>query len=125
MTAGADHPNDQILQSYGLGKLDDASSDSVSKHLENCDPCQRRVAELSSDEFLGRLRNAQVKPGKSATSSVGRRPRHRRAQAPLAQLFHRRRPTHYHPNWSTTPTMRSSASWAAEEWAWSTSPITN
>ena len=38
----------------------------MSKHLEDCDSCQRRVAELSSDEFLGRLQNAQVKPDKSA-----------------------------------------------------------
>ncbi len=51
---------------YGLGKLDDASAESVSKHLEGCDSCQRRVAELSSDEFLGRLQNAQVKSDKSA-----------------------------------------------------------
>jgi formylglycine-generating enzyme required for sulfatase activity/serine/threonine protein kinase len=63
------HPTDQILQSYGLGKLDDVSSASVSKHLEGCDSCQRRVAELSSDEFLGRLRGAQIKPrDQSATS---------------------------------------------------------
>ena len=45
------HPDDPILQAYGLGKLDDISSESVSKHLEGCDPCKRRVAELSSDEF--------------------------------------------------------------------------
>jgi anti-sigma factor ChrR (cupin superfamily) len=62
------HPTDQVLQSYGLGKLDDASSVSVSKHLEGCNSCQRRVAELSSDEFLGRLRNAQVQSDKSGTS---------------------------------------------------------
>jgi serine/threonine protein kinase len=62
------HPTDQTLQSYGLGKLDNESSVSVSKHLEACNSCQRRVAELSSDEFLGRLQNAQGKPDKSATS---------------------------------------------------------
>ncbi len=28
------HPADPILQAYGLGKLDDVSSASVSKHLE-------------------------------------------------------------------------------------------
>src|SRR6202453_79996 len=56
------HPADPILQAYGLGKLDDVSSASVSKHLESCDPCQRRVAELSSDEFLGRLHKARAKP---------------------------------------------------------------
>ena len=44
------HPTDQVLQSYGLGKLDDNSFESVSKHLDTCDTCQRRVAELSSDE---------------------------------------------------------------------------
>ena len=61
------HPADPILQAYGLGKLDDVSSASVSKHLEACDSCQRRVAELSSDEFLGRLQQAQVKPDKAAS----------------------------------------------------------
>ncbi len=60
------HPTDPTLQAYGLGKLDDARVDSVSKHLEDCDSCQRRVAELSSDEFLGRLQNAQVKSDKSS-----------------------------------------------------------
>ncbi len=54
-----------VLQAYGLGKLDDVSSESVSKHLEGCDPCQRRVAALSSDDFLGRLRDAQGQPGPS------------------------------------------------------------
>ena len=56
------HPTDQTLQSYGLGKLDDALSQSVSKHLEGCDSCQRRVAEISSDSFLGRLCGAQARP---------------------------------------------------------------
>ena len=58
------HPSDPILQAYGLGKLDDVSSQSVSQHVEGCDSCQRRVAELSSDDFLGRLQKAQVKPDK-------------------------------------------------------------
>ena len=56
MGADAVHPTDQTLQAYGLGKLDDVSSGSVSKHLESCPSCQRRVAEMSSDSFLGRLR---------------------------------------------------------------------
>ena len=59
--SAAVHPSDQTLSAYALGKLDDASAGTVSKHLEDCDSCQRRVAELSSDEFLGRLQNAQVK----------------------------------------------------------------
>jgi Protein kinase domain len=61
------HPSDQTLIAYGLGKLDDdALAERVSKHLDECDSCECRVAELSSDEFLGRLRNAQVMSDKLA-----------------------------------------------------------
>jgi serine/threonine protein kinase len=61
------HLADPILQAYGLGKLDDVSSASVSQHLERCDTCQQRVAELSSDEFLGRLQQAKVMPDRAAS----------------------------------------------------------
>ena len=123
MAAAAVHPTDPILQAYGLGKLDDVSSESVSKHLEGCDSCQRRVAELSSDDFLGRLQQAQVMPDKAASgwspsaasSTEGR---------PGALSSRPRRSTPCLPSWSTTPTTRSSASWAAAGWAWSTSPTT-
>src|ERR1700722_14237889 len=64
--SAAVHPTDPTLQAYGLGKLDDVSAESVTSHLESCPDCQRRVAELSSDDFLGRLQNAQVKSDKSA-----------------------------------------------------------
>jgi hypothetical protein len=64
------HPTDRTLQSYGLGKLDDASSDSVNKHLKSCSDCQRRVAEMSSDSFLGRLRDAGVQPGSAISPPV-------------------------------------------------------
>ena len=67
MGADAVHPTDQILQSYGLGKLDDVSAESVSQHLESCAACQSRVAEMSSDRFLGRLRGAQGRPEEPET----------------------------------------------------------
>jgi serine/threonine protein kinase len=60
------HPTDQTLQSYGLGKLDDASSESVKQHLEACSNCQHRVAELSSDRFLGRLQDDRPQPDSAA-----------------------------------------------------------
>jgi serine/threonine protein kinase len=66
-TTATAHPTDEILRSYGLGKLGDVSSTSVSKHLEACDSCRRRVAELSSDDFLGRLRGAGVMVAKSTS----------------------------------------------------------
>jgi serine/threonine protein kinase/WD40 repeat protein len=56
------HPTDQTLQSYGLGKLDEASAESVHQHLEDCSDCRRRAAEISPDSFLGRLRDAKARP---------------------------------------------------------------
>ncbi len=60
--APALHPTDQTLSSYGLGKLDDAAAESVHQHLESCPECRRRVAELPSDSFLGRLQDAKPRP---------------------------------------------------------------
>jgi len=54
------HPTDQTLSYFGLGKLDDASAESVSKHLEQCPGCRKRVAEMPDDSFLGRFRGAPV-----------------------------------------------------------------
>src|SRR5208337_1366216 len=56
------HPTDQTLRSYGLGKLDDPTAESVNRHLESCADCRRRVAELTSDSFLNQLQKAQQKP---------------------------------------------------------------
>jgi serine/threonine protein kinase len=58
----APHPTDRTLHAYGLGRLDDASAESVNSHLEGCPDCRQRVAMLSSDSFLGRLRDAQARP---------------------------------------------------------------
>ena len=116
------HPTDPILQAYGLGKLDDVSSASVSKHLEACDSCQRRVAELSSDDFLGRLQTGPGQAGQGDLRLVAIRGIRRRE--PRARPFRRRRSIRCLPSWSTTPTMRSSASWGAAGWVWSTSPTT-
>ena len=55
------HPTDKTLNSYGLGKLDDASAEALNEHLESCPDCRRRVAELSADSFLGRLRDARAR----------------------------------------------------------------
>ncbi|MGP0069739.1 MAG: protein kinase domain-containing protein [Isosphaeraceae bacterium] len=73
------HPTDQTLQSYGLGKLDDLLVEVVSQHLDSCADCRRRVAELSSDSFLGKLRDGQGRPGASdpmgsPTGKESRRP---------------------------------------------------
>ena len=63
------HPTLESLQTYGLGKLDDASAEVVSKHLEDCPDCWRHVTEMAPDTFLGRLRAAQAGP---VTAASGR-----------------------------------------------------
>ena len=55
----AQHPTDQTLQAFALGKLDGSSASSVDGHIEDCPACRRRVAEMSADTFLGRLRDAR------------------------------------------------------------------
>src|SRR5271166_1887402 len=55
----ASHPTDQVLSSYGLGKLEDSQAEAVHSHLEQCPDCRKRVAEMPADSFLGRVREAQ------------------------------------------------------------------
>jgi serine/threonine protein kinase len=78
------HPTDQVLHAYGLGKLDEAEAESVNAHLEACEDCRRRAAEMSSDSFLGRFRDgrptggheppAPAPAGSAAPSPVGALP---------------------------------------------------
>ncbi len=56
------HPTDQTLRAYGVGKLYGTLSESVNSHLSECGECRQRVAEMSDDTFLGRLRDAQARP---------------------------------------------------------------
>ena len=60
------HPTDQTLNSYGLGKLDQSSAEAVNAHLEECSECRNRVAGISSDSFLDRVRDAQKGSGQSS-----------------------------------------------------------
>src|SRR5262245_16589420 len=59
-SSSSPHPTDQTLRAYGLGKLDDLLAGAVNSHLGGCPDCRRRVAEISSDSFLSRLRDAQA-----------------------------------------------------------------
>ena len=60
--APSNHPAHQILDAFGLGKLDETAADAVGQHLESCPSCRRRVAELTSDTFLDHFRGACVRP---------------------------------------------------------------
>jgi serine/threonine protein kinase/formylglycine-generating enzyme required for sulfatase activity len=52
------HPSPGMLQAFGLGKLDDASADTVLGHLETCSDCRKEVIACGGDSFLDRLRQA-------------------------------------------------------------------
>ena len=65
------HPTDQTLSSYGLGKLADGPAELVNEHLERCPECRERVAEMSADSFLGRVRDAHAGKLASAKSQTG------------------------------------------------------
>ena len=116
------HPTDQTLSSYGLGKLDDRSAEAVNEHLEECPDCRKRVAEMSADSFLDRVRDAQ-KPRTAPTSGTSQ------AGADLGATRARARlgtspATRSRRGWPTTPITRSSGSSAGAAWASSTSPTT-
>ena len=64
------HPTDQMLIAYGLGKMDAAAAEGVLKHLEGCEACKRRVAELSADSFEEKFR-AGHEPGQSGSGYTG------------------------------------------------------
>jgi tRNA A-37 threonylcarbamoyl transferase component Bud32 len=60
------HPSVQILQAFGVGKLDDSAADEVMSHLETCADCRAAVSAQSGDSFLDRLPAARS-PGATPT----------------------------------------------------------
>ena len=60
--SGSSHPSDQTLRAYGVGKLYGSLAESVHSHLSDCGECRQRVAEMSADTFLDKLRDAQARP---------------------------------------------------------------
>ncbi len=116
------HPTDQTLHAYGLGKLDEASAESVNAHLEGCPDCRQRVAALSADSFLGRLRNAKAEPEafRPAVSSTDGFSVLATGPAPAR----RPRPAPCHRAWPTSRTTKSFVNWARAAWASSSSPGT-
>ncbi len=56
-------PSNELLADYGLGKLDNAGTETIYQHLETCIDCRSVVASLSGDSFVNRLIAAQAQPG--------------------------------------------------------------
>ena len=116
------HPNDQTLQSYGLGKLDDALTPSVKRHLESCIDCRRRVAEVSSGNVLDRLWGTERCADPSGP--LGSADTWLSMLGADATQRHLRPPTPCLRDWRTTPTTRLSASLVKGVWGRSISPKT-
>jgi serine/threonine protein kinase len=55
----SDHPPDEVLLSYGNGKLDETIADAIGAHVDSCPACLAKVARLGSDSFVGKVRRAQ------------------------------------------------------------------
>lgn len=70
-TGSSLHPDDETLHAYGLGKLDDPGAEELNRHLEGCSECRRRVAEMSADSFLGRVRDGRHGRGSSTAGQPG------------------------------------------------------
>ncbi len=64
------HPSDQTLSSYRMGKLDGGSAQAVSTHLETCPECRRRAATISSASFLDWIGAAPQAVGQSQTEAT-------------------------------------------------------
>ena len=56
MTKSATHPTDFTLQAYLQGRLPLADAASLDRHLESCEECGRKLAEVGSDTFSDLLR---------------------------------------------------------------------
>ena len=116
------HPSDQTLHSYGLGKLDLVSAESVKKHLEGCAACRSRIAEMTDDSLLDRLgeeqRQARLdRPVVSSLAGLSMLDVGPSSTAPP-------RPARCPRDWPITRITRSSASSARGAWGRSTWPRT-
>lgn len=49
------HQNLELLQAYGLGKVDGRAAETIASHLETCVECRRLVAEVPADRFVSQL----------------------------------------------------------------------
>ena len=68
------HPTEDELAAFGLGKACWAFGRYGVAHLEACDDCRRRVAELSADSFLGRLQAAEARASGAPTRAPAQAP---------------------------------------------------
>ncbi|HEV3383511.1 MAG TPA: protein kinase, partial [Gemmata sp.] len=57
----AEHPTDDVIEAFALGKLKSADNQLVEEHLAECDPCQDRVEAVGSDTLVELLIAAKTR----------------------------------------------------------------
>jgi hypothetical protein len=53
------HPTPEELAAFAVGKVDDAKSQSIVSHLEDCADCRRLAESIPGDSFVARLKEAR------------------------------------------------------------------
>lgn len=100
------HPSDDTLKAFGLGKLDGDATRRVDQHLDSCVMCLQKASELVPDKFLDRLKRtiADGGPGVGRPVAAGRQDKGQTAVAgrvgssaltiqSAPSAWHRRRPS--------------------------------
>ena len=120
-TRRAAHPAAEVLKAFGLGKLDDSSTEALMAHLDLCGDCRKVVGFAVRRRFPrspppGAQPQAPLPlpPSPSPTSILGRN-----------LLRSRPRSLTCRRNWPTIRSTRSSANSATAAWALFTWPRTN
>jgi anti-sigma factor RsiW len=96
MSQPANHPPQQELLEFGLGKLPPDDSQRIEQHLEACPDCCQTVLVLQDDTFVGLVRSSQGKAPATVNADatvdvgVGVVPRHAAAQLPAELRNHSR-----------------------------------
>jgi WD40 repeat protein/tRNA A-37 threonylcarbamoyl transferase component Bud32 len=65
----AEHPTDDVIQAFALGKLEPSENQLVEQHLSECDPCQDRVEAVGPDTLVELLVAAHTRLDKERSSA--------------------------------------------------------
>jgi hypothetical protein len=57
--ATASHPTPEVLTAFGLGKLNEAETEVIARHLTVCETCRRLVEGAPADSLVGLVRTAK------------------------------------------------------------------
>src|SRR5262245_61175234 len=74
-----EHPSPQMLHHFAEGRCSEEDAAQVERHIENCPACWAVLADVSDDDFVGRLRSLAAEDDTETVNVEG-------VQAALASL---------------------------------------